>query len=1493
MAGFKTEHIIPSNGYTKTFGVYADGGYTKNYTIDWGDGTTPTTHTDDTAPSHVYATAGTYIIEITGQCPNLWNFSSDTTISRVVYWGDPANFSGFVDFPNFQRPSFGWNDNLKRVEDGSFYKHPSAPNITYLAYRFNRCRVLEYIGDGIFNNLTEVTNASYTFEYTYKLAYVPATLWTYCTKITTFENTFSGSGPFHIPVGFYDTNTLVTTFLRTHSSSRVQSIPDGLFDKNILATNFQETFSFCSRTALNPYMFYGPEGDERFTHTKATRFLNKTINFSGLFGSALPATISASYGGAGFYDYRGWFPGYGKNGYFGAGGNGYNDTSYNFAGQTLYNQNATANTGCGGGGFKNGGSGICLIRYFDGSAYQTVAFTASGTWTVPGGVTNIGLLLVAGGGGGGSGYAAGGGGGGLIYNENLDISSYGSSIAIVIGGGGAASSLTTANGSNGGNSSFGGLVAYGGGGGGSYEVNGPAGSGGCGGGCSVYSSSPNNAPGVGYPNQGSRGYKQANNNYGGGGGGAAFASVPQGEMPDLWNCNFGTGSATQKLITGYHYSPASLTNYLFIPTAWGGSPILSDFVIAEVDSDTFSVTTDMDTFTGNWYLKIVNENTGVTVYEDNDLYVEHTWTAGAKKNVFSVELWVEYQTGYYTRLIQRYHLPEAFETTKDIALTDYIENLQIGSDASKWVHGSCLVDGYWWGAPRIRMTATITDQEPFICKVNINDYSDFELIRIQTAPGYDLTTLMYFESMVRIGNYLFTQCTRYEYPTGSNPYPQGAYLVMINTTDNSYKVFRSQDASAIPLATDGTYLYYQHNQGSHKLDPQVFINAPNQYYIDNGVLYGTAVLATYLDNTQGGFIDFPRTGYTRFSKGDVHSAVVDANYLYLSYVTGPSSGYDPESLLGGVHELHVVNKNTMTAAGWCYIPKSTDDMTQTATHLFFGIEVQDAANTATYGYGWGAYAIKKSDVISINHSSGYLDVVKGLPYLHPTMDESPKYQSYASLIFGDYLLDFKTNKKIFILDITDVDNWSVNEAPGARLIGVFNLTVNNTALPGVVNEAAVDPSGKFHGFVWKNPSGAISWDLPEINPFAEPTVNTLAAEVDGLNVTLNGYVLNENGQPVTNRGFAYGTTDNPAEWLPGDVIDIGTEGLFEATEQFDPGTYYYRAYATNSEGTGYGTVESFEVLNPYTVPEVTTSPATVDVFDVTLAGVVTDDGGQSVISRGFEWGPTNDPETWVDFSTIDPLDPFESIETFGIGTWYYRAFATNSQGTGYGNIVQFIVENPYTIPTIETEIAVVSGLDVTLSGTVTNDGGQVLTEKGFEWGITNNPNDWADAIQVSGAFEDIITLDPGTYYYRAYGINPQGTGYGDVLSFIIENQFTVPTIQTDAPGINDLDVTFKGTVISNGGIDLTDAGFEWGITADPNDWSDTQSCGIDGAFEIVKNFTEYGKYYYRAYATNREGSGYGSVVEIIVEVQVPMHPIYLGSNRIIKIYLGNQEVAIN
>ncbi|MDT8401661.1 MAG: SusF/SusE family outer membrane protein [Bacteroidales bacterium] len=175
--------------------------------------------------------------------------------------------------------------------------------------------------------------------------------------------------------------------------------------------------------------------------------------------------------------------------------------------------------------------------------------------------------------------------------------------------------------------------------------------------------------------------------------------------------------------------------------------------------------------------------------------------------------------------------------------------------------------------------------------------------------------------------------------------------------------------------------------------------------------------------------------------------------------------------------------------------------------------------------------------------------------------------------------------------------------------------------------------------------------------------------------TVIGFVVAE-GPGFIQKGICYDTETEPSigdnkvefEGEPeGATYSVTLTGLDFATK------YYARAYAINHETTIYGEELTFTTLP--VVPTVTTAAISDTSYtSATSGGEVTAAGGADVTARGVCWstspGPTvNDSKT----TDGDGLGSFtSSLSGLDDNTTYYvRAYATNSAGTGYGEELSF------------------------------------------------------------------------------------------------------------------------------------------------------------------------------------------------------------------------------
>jgi uncharacterized protein (TIGR02145 family) len=190
----------------------------------------------------------------------------------------------------------------------------------------------------------------------------------------------------------------------------------------------------------------------------------------------------------------------------------------------------------------------------------------------------------------------------------------------------------------------------------------------------------------------------------------------------------------------------------------------------------------------------------------------------------------------------------------------------------------------------------------------------------------------------------------------------------------------------------------------------------------------------------------------------------------------------------------------------------------------------------------------------------------------------------------------------------------------------------------------------------------------------KPTLAVLTTtNVSGItqtSATSGGNVTSDGNAEVTSRGVCWNSSENPTVANSKTSDGSGVGSFTSSITQLTPGTnYYVRAYATNSEGTAYGSQVPFS-SNPVVLATLTTTAATsVTSTTAVSGGNITSDGGGAIIARGVCWSTSLNPTT-ADNKTAEVVvtNAFTSNLT-GLNastTYYIRAYATNSAGTAYG-----------------------------------------------------------------------------------------------------------------------------------------------------------------------------------------------------------------------------------
>jgi tRNA (Thr-GGU) A37 N-methylase len=176
-------------------------------------------------------------------------------------------------------------------------------------------------------------------------------------------------------------------------------------------------------------------------------------------------------------------------------------------------------------------------------------------------------------------------------------------------------------------------------------------------------------------------------------------------------------------------------------------------------------------------------------------------------------------------------------------------------------------------------------------------------------------------------------------------------------------------------------------------------------------------------------------------------------------------------------------------------------------------------------------------------------------------------------------------------------------------------TANEVSFSGLTDGTSYSFRATSFKAVSSVPSDASNSVIPSAAPVVATTSST---ETSGV-VTVAGNVTSAGGATVTERGVVYGTSANPT--INDDKISSGSgTGIFSASSgTLSPGTYYFRTFATNTNGTSYGSQETVIVKDSQSISWSPSTSLILAQSGITLGASLTrGDGtlGYLVVSQG-------------------------------------------------------------------------------------------------------------------------------------------------------------------------------------------------------------------------------------------------------------------------------------
>jgi hypothetical protein len=388
-------------------------------------------------------------------------------------------------------------------------------------------------------------------------------------------------------------------------------------------------------------------------------------------------------------------------------------------------------------------------------------------------------------------------------------------------------------------------------------------------------------------------------------------------------------------------------------------------------------------------------------------------------------------------------------------------------------------------------------------------------------------------------------------------------------------------------------------------------------------------------------------------------------------------------------------------------------------------------------------------------------------------------------------------------------------------------------------------------------------------------------------------------KPLTNRL-------DISDFTLGIPVDVRIENLNPNT------TYYFRAFAANTEGTSYGEVLSFTTEEEHTKPGVIIKSISPGINDIKITYNVT---GNNILSNGI-WYSTDPSESpgnggTVEYNTIKSSERFEGEEKAGqdytmtlsnkimANTKYYiSAFATNSYNlTGYSDILSTTTGTTSELRVSMNEAWTNTSDSISCSGRVDDNGGYEIIKTGFIWSLEENiknPVNLVDTEQYVSANSDFTAIITGLtpskqYYIYAYAKNSNGSEKcSTALRCLTNSAATSPTVRISNQGSSGPDnVSAMITITNTGGSDIEKVGLWYSLSQGniPNE-SDENIVWVNASEASIQltRLTANTIYYLRGVAKNEDGYfGYSSEVtaqtqaEQTLEPELSINPVVVNS----------------
>lgn len=229
-------------------------------------------------------------------------------------------------------------------------------------------------------------------------------------------------------------------------------------------------------------------------------------------------------------------------------------------------------------------------------------------------------------------------------------------------------------------------------------------------------------------------------------------------------------------------------------------------------------------------------------------------------------------------------------------------------------------------------------------------------------------------------------------------------------------------------------------------------------------------------------------------------------------------------------------------------------------------------------------------------------------------------------------------------------------------------------------------------------------------------------------------------------------------------------------------------------------------------------------------GDVTVIGSSSISNYGFCYSTSTDP-------TLETNDGFTKMGSMASPSHFsgmlsdmeydkeyrVRAYATNNEGTGYGEVLTIVLKQKKDFDIITEDATDVAATSVNLNGQIKNVSATDLTELGFYYGTTQNCDKRISCEKIEGKTKFSMNLsdlkEDTEYYFRAFGVCDGIEKTGDLKTFQTEKSVSdggIVCVTSGASEILSSSAKLNGNIRSDKKTSITEWGFYYGTNSNPS-----------------------------------------------------------------------------